>query len=258
MRLLILTLLLLLFCGCANKNATPNSELQIAQETQDIETDEFEDEFASSANSDFDPLEGYNRVMTSFNDAAIRYVMSPAAKGYKAVVPAGARASVGNFFDNLMFPIRFINNLLQGKVVNAFSEGGRFIINTTVGFLGFFNVASEVYEIKEHQEDFGQTLGVWGVPAGPHIVLPLLGPSNLRDLGGGFADSILSPTDYFAWRKVNMLDNGWQAVGADSFKAFNSFSQSADAYETMTKDAIDLYPFMKNMYEQRRNALIKE
>jgi len=256
MRFFILTLSFLLFCGCANKTAAPSPELQIAQETPDEES--FEDEFISSANNDFDPLEGYNRVMTNFNDAAIRYVMSPAAKGYKAVVPAGTRASIDNFFNNLMFPIRFANNLLQGKVVNAFSEGGRFIINTTVGFLGFFNVASEVYKIKEHQEDFGQTLGVWGVPAGPHIVLPLLGPSNLRDFSAGFADSVLSPTGYIAWRKVNILENSWQSIGATSFRSFNSFSQNVDAYKAMSKDAIDLYPFMKNMYEQRRSAQIKE
>ncbi|MDR3345920.1 MAG: VacJ family lipoprotein, partial [Campylobacteraceae bacterium] len=134
MRFFILTLSFLLFCGCANKTTAPSPELQIAQETPDEE--DFEDEFISSAKSDFDPFEGYNRVMTNFNDAAIRYVMSPAAKGYKAVVPSGTRGSIDNFFNNLMFPIRFANNILQGKVANAFSESGRFIINTTVGFLG--------------------------------------------------------------------------------------------------------------------------
>jgi phospholipid-binding lipoprotein MlaA len=246
MRLLLIAVLLLFFSACADKNASP----QTVQEM-----DEFEQEFSISSGSDSDPLEGYNRVMTNFNDATITYVISPVAKGYKKVVPQEARGFIGNFFNNLMFPIRFTNNLLQGKITNAFSESGRFIINTTVGFLGFANVATDIYEIEEHQEDFGQTLGFWGVPSGPHIVLPFFGPSNVRDLSGilvdNFAGTVINPTDYI------FVDN-YQRIGAKSIEVLNFTPVIADMYNAMAKDAIDLYPLLKNMYEQHRDALIKK
>ncbi|MDR2080602.1 MAG: VacJ family lipoprotein [Campylobacteraceae bacterium] len=232
---------LLFFSGCADKNAV----------RADIDEDDFEAEFAS--NEEFDPLSGYNRAMTTFNDAAYRYAIIPAAKGYAKVVPRGARDSVNNFFDNLAFPMRFANNLLQGKFLNAASETGRFIINTTVGFLGFANVADELYGMQKHDEDFGQTLGVWGVPSGPHVVLPILGPSNVRDIGGFGVDYLLK-----AQYNTNFFEEDWQNYTLAAFGAFNAMADFMPIYETLTKDAIDLYPLMKNSYEQRRDKLIKE
>ncbi|MDR2100873.1 MAG: VacJ family lipoprotein [Campylobacteraceae bacterium] len=240
-------LFMLFFVGCADKNAF----------RADMDEDDFESEFAAA--EEFDPLSGYNRVMTGFNDVTYRYVLVPTAKGYAKVVPLGARSSINNFFDNLLFPVRFTNNLLQGKFINTLDETKRFIINTTVGFLGFANVAGEIYDIKEHNEDFGQTLGFWGVPAGPHIVLPILGSSNVRDIGGYAVDTIINPLSYAEWKgDVNLLDNSWQDSGVNAFKTLNSAADFAPMYETLTKDAIDLYPFLKNMYEQRRDKLIKE
>jgi phospholipid-binding lipoprotein MlaA len=245
MKLSFFVILLLLIGGCADKNKS----VQVTLAPQEI--DEFEEEFAASSKDDFDPLEGYNRMMTKFNDATIVYVISPVAKGYKKVVPQGARVSIGNFFDNLMFPIRFANNIFQGKISNAFSESGRFIINTTVGFLGFANVATDIYKIEEHQEDFGQTLGHWGVPGGPHIVLPFLGPSNARDLSGRLVDTLMN-------RQINIFDSNDQELILKSIEVLNSMPQIVDMYDIATKDAIDLYPLLKNMYEQRRDKLIKE
>ncbi|MDR1460870.1 MAG: VacJ family lipoprotein [Campylobacteraceae bacterium] len=252
MRLLFFIILLLFIGGCADKSVSP----QVAFDSQEI--DEFEEEFLTSSSNNFDPLEGYNRVMTKFNDVAITHIIFPVAKGYKKIVPQGARNSIGNFFDNLMFPIRFANNIFQGKIANAFSESGRFIINTTVGFLGFADVATDIYKIEEHREDFGQTLGYWGIPGGPHIVLPFLGPSNIRDFSGGFVDMVANPINYFEWRQVNLLNNGDEAFVLKSADILNSMPQITDMYDMATKDAIDLYPLLKNMYEQRRNALIKE
>ncbi|MDR0666323.1 MAG: VacJ family lipoprotein [Campylobacteraceae bacterium] len=241
MRFTAVALFLLFFCGCADKSAVSAPD-----------EDDFEAEFSSV--EEFDPLSGYNRVMTEFNDAAFRNVIIPTADGYRKVVPQGARVSINNFFDNLAFPVRFVNNILQGKITNAASETGRFIINTTVGFLGFANTADELYGMQKHDEDFGQTLGVWGIPSGPHIVLPILGPSNLRDLGG-MAVNYITPLTYNSW---NVFENNWQSIGVGAFGAFNGLSDFAPMYEAMTKDAIDLYPLMKNMYEQRRDKLIKE
>jgi phospholipid-binding lipoprotein MlaA len=258
MKILFFAILLLFFGGCANKNTTSSPHF-VQNDSFTEEEDDFENEFSSSdASGGSDPLEGYNRVMTKFNDATITYIISPVAQGYKEMVPKGVRGSIGNFFDNLMFPIRFVNNLLQGKVANAFSESGRFIINTTVGFLGFANVATDIYKVEEHYEDFGQTLGYWGVPGGPHIVLPFLGPSNLRDFGSSFVDMTLNPTNYFEQRPVNMFANSNQAFGATSVEMLNGLPQVMDMYNTVTKGAIDLYPLLKNTYEQHRNALIKE
>ncbi|MDR1975792.1 MAG: VacJ family lipoprotein [Campylobacteraceae bacterium] len=244
MKFIIVAFLLLFSCGCADKGAVGVPQ---------VDEDDFEAEFA--VKEEFDPFRGYNRAMTAFNDAAFRYVLIPAADGYRKVVPKGARMSIGHFFDNLFFPLRFANNLLQGKVVNALGETGRFIINTTVGFLGFADVADEIYGIKQHDEDFGQTLAVWGIPAGYHIVLPILGPSNMRDLAGAVVDYTVNPVD---WKDWGVVDDYWQSTGINAFRTLNGMAEFAPMYEAMTKDAIDLYPFMKNMYEQRREKLIKE
>ncbi|MFV0481031.1 MAG: VacJ family lipoprotein [Campylobacteraceae bacterium] len=245
---------LCIFSGCANKDVQPN----LTEYSQNDDFEDFEDEFKTTAGSDFDPLSGYNRVMTKFNDAAMRNVITPVAKGYQKVVPKDARNSLGNFFSNLLYPVRLANNLLQGKFSNALDETNRFLINTTVGFLGFADVAGDIYKIEEHNEDFGQTLGVWDVPPGPHIVLPILGPSNLRDFTGSFADSWASPMVYMDSRGVNLVNTYFEAISVNVVDAINEQAQNPEAYETLTKDAIDLYPLLKSAYEQRREALIKE
>jgi phospholipid-binding lipoprotein MlaA len=248
--------LALFFVGCADK--TPSPDTNTTMTSMDDGADDFDDEFGGD-DEVWDPLEGYNRAMTSFNDAAIHYILKPVSKGYNAVVPSDVSVGIGNFFDNLAYPIRLINNIFQGKFMGALSETGRFIINTTVGFLGFANVATDVYEIKERNEDFGQTLGYWGVPAGPHIVLPILGPTNLRDLTGTTTDAFIDPLNYYNWRSdYNLLRNSWLSIGTDAIESFNAFARQVEAYDAMTKGAIDLYPLMRNMYEQRRKALIAE
>lgn len=133
------------------------------------------------ASTEVDPYEGFNRKMTSFNNGVDRFVIKPAAQGYKAVAPAPVETSVSNFFSNLGEPWTAINQLLQGRVKYAGNDIGRFLVNSTVGVAGFFDVATSA-GLPRHQEDFGQTLGVWGVPQGPYIVLPMLGPSSGRGL----------------------------------------------------------------------------
>lgn len=253
----IFLLMLFLFVGCAAKNETT---LHVnSQESGEFdEFDEFENEFAQNSQSSFDPLSGYNRVMTSFNHAAMTNVLIPVATGYKEIVPEGARSSIGNFFHNLLYPVRLVNNILQLKFKNALDETGRFLLNTTVGFLGFADVATDIYEIEKHNEDFGQTLGYWGIPGGPHIVLPILGPSNLRDFGAGFADGWISPLNYVKQREINLVNTYFEGISTNIVGAVNELSFDYPGYETITKDAIDLYPLLKNTYEQRREALIKE
>lgn len=222
-------------------------------------TDEFSDEFESEKKEDFDPLRGYNRFMTSFNDGLYRNVVFPLGRGYRVVTPKQFRESVGNFFLNLEFPVRLINNLLQLKFKNSLEETERFFINSTVGIAGLFDPASSWLDIKEHDEDFGQTLGHYGVGGGFYLVLPFFGPSNLRDTFSLFVDWQLDPFFYQEGRSYNIVNiNFWQSLGLKSFQYFNQYSDNIEAYETLTKDAIDIYPLLKSVYEQKREKEIEE
>lgn len=219
--------------------------------------DEFEDEM--KVETTIDPLSGYNRAMTSFNDVTYEYVLGPVAKTYGNVVHEEIRGSIRNFFHNLLFPIRLVNNLLQFKFENSAEETGRFLINSTIGLLGFFDVAQSEFELVPHNEDFGQTLGHWGVGSGFHIVWPFLGPSNLRDSFGSFGvDSYLNPTVYYDNRPHNLLHNSTETIGANVVKQVNNTSFTYKNYEMMRKDAIDLYPYLRDSYEQYREKKIKE
>ena len=233
----LLSIFFSLFLACANTDINTNSE-----------SDEFDVEFEAKKDV-FDPLSGYNRIMTHANDFIYVNMLTPVAKGYAYVVPKTARTMVSNFFDNLLFPVRFVNNLLQFKFQNAGEETLRFLANTIIGFGGLTDGA-KYYNLKPHDEDFGQTLGYWGLGSGFHIVWPLIGPSNLRDTGGMVGDYFADPISY--------VDPILLSTGIKSYRAFNNFSQGPTAYEKLRKDAIDLYPFLRDAYEQRRDKLIKE
>ncbi|KEA45895.1 MlaA family lipoprotein [Campylobacter mucosalis] len=212
------------------------------------QTDEFEDEFDKK--EIFDPLSGYNRVMTSINDTIYTYIFDPVLDGYRWLVPQEGREAIANIFDNALYPLRLINNLLQFKFQNAGEETLRFVANTIVGFAGVSDVATKYYKIPRHDEDFGQTLGYWGVGSGFHIVWPIFGPSNLRDTFGMVGDYFSKPTSYIEPETLELA--------VKTFDETNSKSLSSMSYKQLKKDAIDLYPFLRDTYEQRRNHLIKE
>lgn len=226
----------------------------------DMDFNDFDKEFASKQNEVFDPLNGYNRTMTKFNDVFYTEVLSPISKGYKYVVPTTVRNGIDNFFTNLMFPLRFVNNILQFKFQNASEETGRFLINTIWGLGGFMDPATEVLKMKIHKEDFGQTLGYWGVKEGFHIVLPILGPSNFRDLVGLSGDFILSPTGQLGNNTLEykIPKNILQELGINSLDKVNEYSFHPDMYEIIKKDSLDLYILLRNAYSQRREKEIKE
>lgn len=258
---LLVTIALFIFSGCTTKQTTfpIKTEIKIKNNVT-IDTDDFEDEFTSNeTESIIDPLRGYNKIMTSFNDKVFTYALDPISKGYAYVSPEPIRESLANFIHNIQFPIRFVNNLLQGKFQNSSDELERFIVNTTVGLAGLFDPASSYMHIPAHNEDFGQTLGYYGVGAGFHIVLPFLGPSNMRDVLGLTADAYMSPLQYQKGLKKYKIPNNYgQAIGIYSFEKLNQNSLHLGAYESLKKDAIDLYPFLRDIYEQKRNADIKE
>lgn len=220
-------------------------------EKSDDDFDDFDEEFAESEESEvFDPLSGYNRFMTQVNDRLYFWVLKPVASGYRYVVPEGARRGIGRFFDNLLYPLRFVNNLLQFKIKNAGEETLRFVLNTTFGILGLWDPAKDWFDLEAHHEDFGQTLGFYGVGSGPHIVLPFLGPSNLRDLFSLYPDYQLDP--------IKEVEGTEEELGVRAFKSINDTSLHIGEYESLKKDAVDLYPFLRDVYEQNRKKEIEE
>lgn len=218
--------------------------------------EEFEDE--TEIKDIYDPFMSYNIVMTDINDGLFRIILNPIAKGYKAILHVEIRNSVKKFFINLSYPTRVTNNLLQGKFKNATEETGRFVINSTIGVLGLFDPAMSEFDLEGHDEDFGQTLGFYGVGTGPYLVLPLFGPSNLRDTLSMYPDSMLSPIDYDDREWFTLTDTWLEYLGAQTYKNINNISLNLGEYEKLKKDAVDLYPFIRDISNQFREKQIKE
>jgi len=239
---------------------------QADEEEFDAGFDEFEEEFEASKPEVYDPLSGYNRAMTGFNDWLYLNVLDPVARGYAWGVPEPARIGVRNFFRNLMFPVRLVNNTLQFKLKRAGEETGRFLVNSTVGILGIFDPAEAWLGWKERPEDFGQTLGHYGVGGGVHIVLPFLGPSNLRDTVSLYPDYLLEPTNDLSFYRTP--EGHHVLYGRDydpavpylvkALEVVNRESLRIGQYESLRKDAMDLYPFLRDVYEQNRQKEIEE
>ena len=204
---------------------------------------------AEDVDTERDPLECVNRKIFWFSDKLDVYVLAPVATGWEKVSPRRVRTSVSNFFGNLRFPIVTVNDLLQGKVKDSASDVGRFAVNTTVGVFGFFDPASG-WGLVKHDEDFGQTLGVWGVPPGPYLVLPLLGPSDPRDATGFAVDYALSVTPFFIDEAIL-----WGARVGDTV---NERSFVLKQVEDAKASAFDYYTFVRNAYLQRRRALVRD
>ncbi|MCD6585824.1 MAG: VacJ family lipoprotein [Desulfobacteraceae bacterium] len=234
--------------GNAYNDAPAKSEFD---ELDDFDTfDEFS-EFADTQEIEtYDPLNGYNRFMTQFNDRVYFWFLKPLAQGYSAIVKEPARQAVGRFFDNLGYPSRVVNNLLQLKIKPAGIETARFGVNTTTGLLGLFDPAYSWLELKPCPEDFGQTLGYYGVGSGFHIVLPFLGPSNLRDVFGELPDYFLDPVIYIDEVEIRLAVTG--------VKVINFTSLHIEQYDALKKDAFDLYIFLRNAYETKRIKAIEE
>lgn len=231
LRLVFIAGLALLSGGCAATSS---------QFGQDAETE--------VRRGDRDPLIRFNRLMLESNLKVDRYALKPAARVY-AKLPRPVRSGVGNFFSNLGEPTTIVNDLLQGKLAHAGRDTGRFVINTLVGWLGVFDVASAI-GLPKREEDFGQTLAVWGVPAGPYLVLPLLGPSNLRDLTGQFTPQYFN-TDLTADLEypASLYVTGLEAVHARA-----GFLGADRALELQP----DQYLFLREAYRQERALLIED
>jgi phospholipid-binding lipoprotein MlaA len=195
-----------------------------------------------------DPLETVNRSVYAFNDGLDKAVLRPAARGYKAVVPQPIQTGVSNFFANAKYPVTLVNNLLQGKFKATLSDTARFTLNTTLGLGGILDPATAA-GLDVNDEDFGQTLGKWGVPPGPYLVLPLLGPYTLRDGIGSLADDFAEPRAYLEDDSTR-----WTLWAADKFERRVRLLE-ADA---VLDRAGDPYSFVRSAYLQRREFLVRD
>jgi len=192
-----------------------------------------------------DPLEPFNRAMYHFNDKLYFWVLKPVAQGYGKVVPEAARVSVSNFFANLAFPIRFVNCLLQANFGGAAAELGRFTVNTLWGIGGFLDPASSKdINLSKQDEDFGQTLGTYGLGQGFFINWPLFGPSSPRDTVGLVGDAFLTPSSY--------LSPWYAGAGTRGYDMVNGTSLKIGDYESLKEAAIDPYVAIRDAYVQYR------
>lgn len=197
-----------------------------------------------------DPFEPFNRAMFQFNDRLYFWVFRPVARGYKRIFPETARIAVKNFFSNIAFPKRFVNCLLQANFKGAASELGRFTLNTFVGFGGLFDPASEKeINLGKCEEDFGQTLGFYGIGQGFYIHWPIFGPSSPRDTIGSVADGFLNPFIY--------VDPWYTSTGTNTVDTINEMSFRIGDYESLKEAAIDPYVAMRDGYVQYRYHKVK-
>jgi len=234
----LVLLLYLLLAGCATTVETE------ATTTPGDTTEKSAPQQAAKEPVNPDPWEGFNRAMYAFNDTLDEYFLKPIARGYEFFIPGLIRTGIANFFSNLDEPTVFINDLLQGKVIQASADTGRFLVNSTVGILGFIDVATSI-SLEKHQEDFGQTLGVWGVDTGPFVVWPFLGAMNVRDTAGWTADWITDPVTH-----VNPVSVSWGLWFTDVVDRRSQLLGAKDVLNEASSG--DPYIFLREAYKQQR------
>ena len=195
-----------------------------------------------------DRIEGVNRAMFKFNDVLYKVTFRPLSKVYAAVVPAPARRGIGRFFHNLAFPTRFAGNVLEGKLKNAGTETGRFLVNTVTS-LGFVATADRIPSLKEKPSDLGQAFGTWGVGHGTYLILPLLGPTSLRDgVGQGLSGYYLDPAHYLPEWEYRAAASGLTAV--------NQSPELMQAYDQLKAGSVDAYVALRDAYSVRRSRRV--
>lgn len=200
----------------------------------------------SQAASEDDPWEGFNRPIFRFNDTVDTYALKPIAQGYRAVTPQFVEDGVHNVFGNIGDVGNLANNLLQGKLHNAGVDTSRLIFNTTFGLLGFFDVAKHM-GLQKSDEDFGQTLGVWGLDSGPYLVIPFLGPSTVRDAAGLVPDSFVQPYPYMDHVPTRNVTRGVEVIDT-----------RANLLQAERLISGDKYIFIRNAYLQNREFKVKD
>ena len=216
---------------------------QVSTNPDDFETSQIEDEV-------YDPLEPINRAIFSFNNVADKVILEPVAKGYRKL-PSPIQSGINNFLSNLRTPLVVVNQILQGQGQNAVESTGRFFVNSTVGVFGLFDFAEKM-GLEEKEEDFGQTLATWGVGDGFYIVLPLFGPSNLRDTTGMVMTMMTDPINAYAVSE----GEAWIVPMRTAANAVDQRSKIIDEVNALRDNSVDYYAAVRSSYYQNRNAAI--
>ena len=236
-------ILFFLFFSSLPHNVIASDADQVNTDSEDFDTTTIEDEI-------YDPLEPLNRAIFSFNNVADRIVLEPIAKGYKKL-PSQLQSGINNFLSNLRAPLVIVNQLLQGQGENAIQSSGRFIVNSSAGVFGLFDVAEKM-GLEEKEEDYGQTLATWGVGDGFYIVLPLFGPSNLRDTSGMVLTMMTDPINAYAVSEGET----WLVPMRTAVNAVDSRSQIIDEVNALRDNSVDYYAAVRSSYYQNRKAAI--
>lgn len=289
MRFGVLILLALLgLPGCAGRTGAPATLLEPAtppvlladgsgaskpaSDATEKPSDDLFDPFAKSgedAIEEYDPWEPLNTKIFEFNRQVDRWILKPVAQGYNFVMPNPVQIGISNFFYNLRFPPRFFNNIFQGKAKGAGIEVGRFLVNSTAGVGGLFDVAQHL-DLKTPEEDTGQTLGFYGVTPGPYVILPLLPPFNLRDLVGYVGDIALNPINWLVAPIIeidgvpsviahkNRTASTVVQLGGRVFEIVNDRSLNLEKFQGVEEATLDLYAAVRNAYLQKRARAIRE
>ncbi len=238
----IVILFFIFFCVISTNIFASDAD-QVSTNSEDFETTTIEDEI-------YDPFEPVNRAIFSFNNVADRIVLEPIAKGYKKI-PSPIQSGINNFLSNLRTPLVVVNQLLQGQGENAIQSSGRFIINSTLGIFGLFDVGENI-GFEEKKEDYGQTLATWGVGDGFYIVLPLFGPSNLRDTSGMVLTMLTDPINAYAANE----GEAWLVPMRTAANAVDQRSQIIDEVNALRDNSVDYYAAVRSSYYQNRKAAI--
>lgn len=195
-----------------------------------------------------DPFEGLNRGIFAFNQFADALIIKPMALLYRLLLPPEVRRGIHNALQNLRTPVTLANDLMQGEIGRAGDTIGRFVINSTAGIGGLMDVAAD-FGIEGHREDFGQTLAVWGTGEGPYIIIPVLGPSNVRDVTGLFADAFLDPLNYYAPNDA--------LLARTVIRGIDERERILDTLEEIERTSLDFYATLRSLYRQHRNDEIR-
>ena len=236
-------LIFIIFIAVFSPNIIAAESDNVNTDSADFNTGNYEDEI-------FDPLEPVNRAIFSFNNFADKIILEPAAKGYKNL-PSPVQSGIGNFLNNLKLPLVIVNQLLQGQGKNAAESSGRFIVNSTAGLFGLIDVAEKI-GLEQKQEDFGQTLATWGVGDGFYIVLPIFGPSNVRDTAGMILTYTTDPINAYAVRE----GEAWLLPLRTATNAIDQRSKIIDEVNALRNNSIDYYAAVRSSYYQNRKAAV--
>ena len=239
----IKSLLIIFFIVFINYSVLSVESDKVTTTSSDFETTYNEDEI-------YDPIEPINRAIFRFNNVADKIILEPVAKGYRKL-PSPIQSGISNFLSNLRMPLVIVNQLLQGQGGNAIESTGRFLVNTTVGVFGLGDVADKI-GLEEKDEDYGQTLAIWGVGDGFYIVLPIFGPSNLRDTAGLLLTATTDPVNAYAVSE----GEGWVVPVRTTINAVDRRSKIIDEVNALRNNSIDYYAAVRSSYYQNRKAAI--